>query len=1580
MKKTTSYYLEHLQIRETRRWHTLLSVLMFVFVQSLFAQTITIGSGTSTGSTLPISPNWGYSYTQQIYTASQVRKSEGGDLEKIRFYASSVTGNAAQWNNWTVYVGHTGKTSFSSATDWEAPGSLTQVFSGTVVPVTGDWFEIEFDTPFEYDGTSNLIIAVHEQAAGFNSGLSFRTFASASNTGIIFRSDTVNPDLSSLPNASTRTGDLAQIQLHFYESCPTPTGLGILEITPYTAKAVWGGDEGAFDIQWGVYGFELETGTVMSDYGTSFTIDNLEPSTRYQYYVRKSCDGDVSSWAGPYDFTTLCAPLTPPTAVETFSTYVENVPATLACWLEAKGDIGTALTGATSAWAGQNYNLNYNADGGANGKAAYVNLHGDKKDWLISSQIDLGDGSIPYQLEYSVSVTPWTGTAEVTTLGEKYVKVVVSTDGGETWAEANVIKTYDSNNIPTNRGRDEAIVLTGYTGVVRIGFMAFSTATSNDSRFYIDNFSVVPVPTCAKPASLTASDITSNSAILSWVSEGSLFDIEWGVTGFTPTGNPTISGVTNDYLLDQLSSVTTYQYYVRQDCGNVDGTSLWVGPFAFTTPQVLGTLDYAEDFEGAINWTIRNSNTLPNKWHIGNAVNNGGANSLYVSNDNGVSNTYTTSTDVTLVVHAYRDIAVATGVGYVNFSFDWKGMGEDTDTAYDYFRVWLVPNTFVPTVGTQIAAGTGRTQLGTNFYRQSDWQTFTKNNLDISSFAGNTMRLVFEWRNDTGGGTGEAAAIDNIAIVVPACAMPTALNAVGITYNSATLNWASTGSSFDIEWGERGFTPTGTPTVTEVANDYVLSNLTQSTSYEFYVRQNCDVNGTSTWAGPYSFRTECLPPNITDVTGGTVCGQGTVELSATGDGQSFAWYASETGTTKLAQGATYTTPVITETTSYWVSAVNGSSGSGGRLAPNAGSTGTTPSSYGLIFTANDSFVLNTTDVYLTGSAGNLVVNLTTATGTVLQTRTVAIPALGTTSSPVAHSITLDFAIEPGNYKLMAASGPNMIREDGSVPSSSYPMAVGDVATITAADLSGTPYTNYYYYFYNWQFTAGCSSPRSEVVATVTTATDIELSTDSVHVCDGVSDTLVTIVSGEENYDNYTWSPSTNVSGSAASGWSFSSVENTVYTLTATNSVSECTLVKVINVTTGKAPVLSLPSEMAACTGNIVEINSGINNGIQEFINEDFSNVTAFPAGWHTVVGSGDAVAVVNANTAGGTANQIRITGNSQSANVTNRAYYGPVDTTGLEELTLQWRNFVNHYMSGSYAYSVKIQTSTDAINWHDTNWVFSPVTASQPASVVSTTISTQDVGSSTFYVSFTMEGRTFGIHNWNIDNVLLTGEVNYDVFWAPATNLYVDAAATVPYVEASVAAKVYFKQDNAGVYNYSLISAAGNCEATASVEVTVGQSPDAPTGNSPQVMEVGQLISDLTVNGSGLTWYADAALTTVIPATTELVHGTVYYVTQSNGTCESAALAITVEIPMGVGEHFNNSFTYHPNPVRDVLQMSYDKEITNVEVINLLGQRVMAVKVNMHTAQIDMAHLPEGTYLVKVSADNKVKTIKVIKK
>jgi hypothetical protein len=75
----------------------------------------------------------------------------------------------------------------------------------------------------------------------------------------------------------------------------------------------------------------------------------------------------------------------------------------------------------------------------------------------------------------------------------------------------------------------------------------------------------------------------------------------------------------------------------------------------------------------------------------------------------------------------------------------------------------------------------------------------------------------------------------------------------------------------------------------------------------------------------------------------------------------------------------------------------------------------------------------------------------------------------------------------------------------------------------------------------------------------------------------------------------------------------------------------------------------------------------------------------------------------------------------------------------------------------------------------------------------------------------------------------------------------------------------------------------------------------------------------------------------------------------------------------------NENFRSYPNPVKDVLNLSYNKPISHVAVFNLLGQEVMIKSINANQSQIDMSGLTVGTYLVKVTADNQVMTIKVIK-
>jgi hypothetical protein len=77
---------------------------------------------------------------------------------------------------------------------------------------------------------------------------------------------------------------------------------------------------------------------------------------------------------------------------------------------------------------------------------------------------------------------------------------------------------------------------------------------------------------------------------------------------------------------------------------------------------------------------------------------------------------------------------------------------------------------------------------------------------------------------------------------------------------------------------------------------------------------------------------------------------------------------------------------------------------------------------------------------------------------------------------------------------------------------------------------------------------------------------------------------------------------------------------------------------------------------------------------------------------------------------------------------------------------------------------------------------------------------------------------------------------------------------------------------------------------------------------------------------------------------------------------------------------FNSAaFSYYPNPVKNTLNLSYSENISDVSVYNLLGQQVIAKAINANQSQIDMSNLSSGAYMVKVTANNQVKIIKVIK-
>ncbi|HAN40801.1 MAG TPA: hypothetical protein DCQ12_02625, partial [Candidatus Cloacimonas sp.] len=267
----------------------LLLALMLSIFSLGYALTVQIGDGTATTDYLPIYGLYDFSYTQQIYTPTQINAS--GDITKIRFWYSS--GSIANSKDWTIYMGHTDKTEFTSNTDWVTPNTLTQVFYGDVtdmLPATGNWMEITLAVPFNYNNSDNLVIAVHDRTDGWGS-MSWGSFTSEANTGIYYRRDDVNFNLDNPQAAYSRTGSINRIQLVFPDTAPP---LAPTLISPANGGYALDGDElywsatpGEADAtDYDVYfGTTVDPPLVASNQTETSYLPTLQPGTTYYWKV-----------------------------------------------------------------------------------------------------------------------------------------------------------------------------------------------------------------------------------------------------------------------------------------------------------------------------------------------------------------------------------------------------------------------------------------------------------------------------------------------------------------------------------------------------------------------------------------------------------------------------------------------------------------------------------------------------------------------------------------------------------------------------------------------------------------------------------------------------------------------------------------------------------------------------------------------------------------------------------------------------------------------------------------------------------------------------------------------------------------------------------------------------------------------------------------------------------------------------------------------------------------------------------------------------------------------------------------------
>ncbi len=142
-------------------------------------------------------------------------------------------------------------------------------------------------------------------------------------------------------------------------------------------------------------------------------------------------------------------------------------------------------------------------------------------------------------------------------------------------------------------------------------------------------------------------------------------------------------------------------------------------------------------------------------------------NAAYITNDNGLTNSYGGNA-TNRTIYMYRDITTApASEKAMTLSFDVKSPAATTSAGW---QVWVAPisqsvigtNTQVTVPGTYGVNWPGATMIA---FAAEPQVSATKMTAFIpKSFAGTSFRLIFVWTNNTGSGTVQPVAIDNISL------------------------------------------------------------------------------------------------------------------------------------------------------------------------------------------------------------------------------------------------------------------------------------------------------------------------------------------------------------------------------------------------------------------------------------------------------------------------------------------------------------------------------------------------------------------------------------------------------------------------------------------------------------------------------------------------------------------------------------------------------------------------------------------------------------------------------------------------
>ncbi|MGV3611009.1 MAG: hypothetical protein ACO1N0_08675 [Fluviicola sp.] len=255
---------------------------------------------------------------------------------------------------------------------------------------------------------------------------------------------------------------------------------------------------------------------------------------------------------------------------------------------------------------------------------------------------------------------------------------------------------------------------------------------------------------------------------------GSMTAYTWNVAGtpvgtantaltVSPTTTTTYTAVSTTVGCTGSASVTVPVHPLGTLSTNANPTSACPGvPVNLTSTAPLETyVSQTENFESTNSFTLVNGTY--NKWYNGTAAFANGSKGLYVGTAAG-NNNYEIGSFISnraATNFAYKDYTV-TSYCSPTISFNWRNNGQSGQAE---LTVWAVPTSFAPVAGTAITASASNILLGGPYFGSTPYSNVS---LSLAAFSGQSVRIVFQWRNTgysfIGGPTvaNPAACIDDI--------------------------------------------------------------------------------------------------------------------------------------------------------------------------------------------------------------------------------------------------------------------------------------------------------------------------------------------------------------------------------------------------------------------------------------------------------------------------------------------------------------------------------------------------------------------------------------------------------------------------------------------------------------------------------------------------------------------------------------------------------------------------------------------------------------------------------------------------